>query len=123
MFHLVRRLPAPALVISIVALVLALGGVASAGPGHGITNLTVVRANASGTGDSGGAIARCPTGDVPTGGGLDYFMSSGTASSESNSPFFNIGQATPIGWIADVHSTDPNATVNVTVSAVCVPGS
>jgi hypothetical protein len=121
MFHLVRRLPAPALVISIVALVLALGGVASAGPEHGVTNLTVVRAGGTGTGSSG-ATASCPTGDVPTGGGVQYNMPGGGVDFEDSEPISNIGQTTPFGWTGFVSSTNPNASVSVNVSAVCVPG-
>ena len=122
MHRLARHRPSTALVVAIIALVLALGGVASAGPGHGVTNLTVVNASASGTGGASPQAA-CPSGNVPTGGGVRYFMSSGAASSETNTPLFNIGQATPIGWQGGVTSTDPNASVSATVYAVCVPGS
>ena len=138
MRRIVKRLPAPAMIVAVVALILALGGSAVAGGvltvgkfkkkavqgpvTYVTTSASVNTAAAPGPAVTGVNItAACPTGFLPTGGGVK----SGNLSSASGLFVQYSYPSAPRGWTANVFAGNaagpgaPTAEI-ISVTAVCV---
>ena len=138
MRRIVKRLPAPAMIVAVVALILALGGSAVAGgvlttkkfkkkavqgPVTYVTQTTPVNTAAlPGTPPGVNVTANCPSGFLPTGGGVK----SGNLSNQSNLFVQFSYPSTPRGWTANVFAgfNPPGGggplAENISVIAVCV---
>jgi hypothetical protein len=91
-------------------------------PGNStVANAVVVTHNATGHDDVVDDEA-CPTGDVATGGGLDYAIGTGGAQRETSAPSLS-PSGTPVGWRGQVLSADSGAFITMDVYVICVPAS
>ncbi len=99
----------------------ATGATGPQGPagGGGVAGATVVTHTITGT-TVAGDIEVCPSGDIATGGGLDYVLGSGGARVEMNAPAFGPSNI-PTGWQGQVDTADAGASITMTVYVICVP--
>ena len=137
MRRIVKRLPTPAMIVAVVALIVALGGTALAGgpltkkqfknkavqgPVTYVTTTSLVNnVNAPGPGPVAGVnvTAVCPSGFFPTGGGVK----TGTLSSLTNLFVQFSYPSTPNGWTANVFAGltgGGGVPESVSVIAACV---
>jgi hypothetical protein len=127
MRRIVKRLPTPAMIVAVVAVVLAVGGTAIAGGTkkqfknkalQGPLTYVTVTTNVNTTGGGGTAFqvsANCPSGFKPTGGAVR------TTNPSTTTNFFAFQQyPTATGWAANVYA-GLNATTPepVLITAIC----